>query len=165
MLVERQLVAQGQGSMAAVVNTRSIKKTRQGAVVVWVSAAVLVLCAAIWQLWGGTAFGYEYSCSRAGQRDLQQSQEGFVRAHFSDATSVEVLTYDCDSGDSAVLAFSTTRSPVAARDILLTDPACLSQEPEPSGDENVECQSGSDRVWISLTAADGGTAGELSVSS
>jgi hypothetical protein len=146
--------------MAGVLITRSGRTIR--VTVVAALAAVLVLGTAVWQLWGGTVFGYEYSCSRSGQRNLQQSQEEFVRTHFSDATGVDVKTYDCDSGGPAVLVFSTKRAPAAARDTLLVDTGCEIRNPEPSS-ENVECQSGSDSVWISLSATDDGTAGELTV--
>ena len=103
----------------------------------------------------------EYACSNRGQRALA-SQEGTVRAHLPDASDFEVATYDCEYGGPAHLAFSTDLEPTTARNVVLTDPACLPYRGGTVGDTAVVCGSGSKvTYWFFDTASDGTTSGSL----
>lgn len=103
----------------------------------------------------------DYACSTPGQRALA-SQEETVRSHLADASDFEVATYDCEDGGSAHLAFSTDLDPRTARDVVLTDPACLPYRGGTVGDTAAVCGKGSKvTYWFCDTASDGTTSGEL----
>jgi hypothetical protein len=127
---------------------------------------VLVIGVLLRQFWGGTVFGYEYSCSRSGQRALQ-SATGFVRAHPVDSSGFEVQTYDCDSAASAFLQFDTPMTPAAARDVLLADGKCRlspsSSAGEPPLDDVVQCDADGNTVHLTLESRPSGSQGELSL--
>ena len=135
-------------------------------VVVAAVLGVLVIGVLVRQFWGGTVFGYEYSCSRSGQHALQ-STTTFVRGHLVDSSGFEVQTYDCDSGASAFLQFDTALTPAAARDVLLADGKCRlspsSSAGEPPTDDVVECDADGDTVHLTFEARPGGSQGELSL--
>jgi hypothetical protein len=101
-----------------------------------------------------------YSCSPWGQHALT-SAEGYVRDQFGDATSLQVQTYDCDSGDSAFLQFQTALGPAAARDVLLRDPTCHRVDQDEPDGELVECGSKRRPKVLFLESWRAGTRGEL----
>lgn len=103
----------------------------------------------------------DHACSNRGQRALA-NQEERVRTHLADASDFEVATYDCEDGGSAHLAFSTDLDPRTARDVVLTDPACLPHRGGTVRDTAAVCGRGSEvTYWFFDTASDGTTSGVL----
>ena len=128
-------------------------------VVAMVVAALFIVVMVVFRLLSSPYL--DYACSWPGQRVLA-GREGFVRAHFGDASDFEVATYDCEDGGSAHLAFSTGLDPLAARDALLTDPACRPFHSDGSGNYAVACGTKSNASFLFFdTASDGVTSGEV----
>ena len=101
------------------------------------------------------------SCSPPSDRELAQ-QESFVRGHFADARDLRSGVGDCDDDGRGYVKFTTTLSPAAARDSLLTDPACSSPGAE-AGDVAARCRSGTKTVdmFFETDARNDTTAGSL----
>lgn len=101
------------------------------------------------------------SCSPPSDKELAQ-QETFVRGHFADARDLRSGVGDCDDGGRGYVKFTTTLSPAAARDSLLTDPACSSPGEE-AGDVAARCLSGKKAVdmYFEVDTRNDTTAGSL----
>ena len=104
------------------------------------------------------------TCSPSGQRKLAAKKD-FVRAHLPGAEQFEVVTYDCDSGASAFLAFTANAAPVEAQDTFLSDPGCQSSPERIDDGLAVVCTAGSKQYTLIFGPGSSGstTDGELSL--
>lgn len=89
----------------------------------------------------------EPPCSPPSQQE-QRGYEVFVHSHLEDAEDLEWHVADCDDKGEAELKFTTARTPAAARDAFLNDPACLPTTGPDATEYDVTCNSSAPEVSI-----------------
>jgi hypothetical protein len=146
-------------------NAVAVKKPRPLILVTALAGVIapLVLGAAVWQFWGGLPLlgSYEYSCSRSGQRALKAGAE-LVRAQVPRSSDFELQTYDCDSGSSASMQFSSGLAPAELRQALLADPRCRFWRDDPAS-TTVTCKIRWHTVEVAIDGLRGGSRGKMTL--